>query len=198
MNSYSLPSILQVLLFLSDSIFLGSKFWVPAIFLINIFNTRLPHLNLSCLTISANVLLLTGGVLFLAAMAINTGKAWYSGNESERDFVIILVTGSHGFQFVIPIINYALLPNLMWFKNLRKSIHASFVLVICWHLSFFLIKFLSGRSEQPYVNHASHAEFPWAEYSGKAAAFVILLTLSYIFVLKQNKSNDHHAMQNKT
>ena len=186
MSSYSFSSFLHWCSFLSDSIFLGLKFLVPLIFFLFIFKVSIRQFNLSCLTIAINSCLLIGGTLFLSTIIINMGKAWYSGNESERDFLISMITGPHWFQLVIPIFNYALLPNLMWFKNLRKSIFVSFALVICWYTSFFVMNYLTNKSEIHSI-HASQNEFPIVEYAAKTVIFLSLLLIVYRILCRKHR-----------
>jgi hypothetical protein len=171
MNSYA--TVLHSLLFVSDSIFEGLKILFPLIFLFKLFpwykNFKLP-----CIVLSANILLLSGSILFLIVITFNFFMTQYSGNESEKEFFISIITGPHWFQFVIPLINFAILPEILWIKKIRNSFFPSFIVIIWWHIWDFIM-------------HSKMHQFSTVELAEKAGLFVILCAAVY-FLVKRKKA----------
>ena len=110
----------------------------------------------------------------------------FSEDDFERNFIISLATGPNWFQFFLPIFNLGFLPNLMWFKNLRRTIYTSFVIVTWWHLSFYLIRYLTIR-KMSHPSHDSHTDFLTAEYFEKGFIFSVLLLIIYLILNRKNK-----------
>jgi hypothetical protein len=188
MNSFSLSSFIHFPAFISDSIFQGLKFLIPLLFILEFFNVSLKQLKLSTVIISANVLLLIGGTLFLGVMTTNLSMSWYHGNEFEKDFLVNVITGPHWFQFVIPLLNFALLPHLMWFKKLRSITTVSVLLVTWWIVSNYYINYLSNNERLIHSVHDLHTGFFTIEYVEKAIIFIALLTITFtIFSRRKNK-----------
>jgi len=177
MNIHFIFEFIHALAFLADSIFVGLKFFVPVIFILIIFKINFGKLNFDSLVTAANFLLLIGGMLFLITIICNTLYAWNSGNEFERDFIISTATGPNWFQIGIPFLVYGLLPQLMWIGKLRKTIYSSFVIVVLWFGSYFLVDYLSHGTV--------HMNFPVAEYYQKALLFLGLIVVLYFINIRR-------------
>jgi hypothetical protein len=187
MNNISISQVLHVLNFLSDSIFLGSRFLVPSIFVIKLLNMDPTKQILKLHTSSVNILLLTGGIFFLIPFLTNLSRMWNSGNEYERDFIIGLATGSHWFQYFIPVFNFGLLINVMWFKKFRNSIYTSLVIVGWWLISYFVVDYLTIRADGVNAKLVSPPGISAAEYATKAASYTILYCITCIIIHRKNK-----------
>lgn len=185
MSIPSIFTILQTIGYLADSIFIGLKFIVPVIFLLVIFKVKSGKVNFVSLVLAANLLLLIGGILFLLTIISNTLHAWFSENEFEREMIISMITGPNWFQIVIPVFTYGLLPQTMWIGKLRSTIYSSFIIVMLWFGSYFLVDYLSHGS----IN----INFPSSEYSKKAVLFIALLTVFYFIILKSRGWKDKQA-----
>jgi hypothetical protein len=179
MNSFSLSSFIHFPAFISGSIFLGLEFLIPLLFILEFFNVSLKQLKLSTVIISANVLLLIGGTLFLCVMTTNISMSLYHGNDFEKDFLVNAITGPHWFQFVIPVLNFALLPHLMWFKKFRSTTTVSLLLVAWWIVSNYYINYLSKKESVIHSAHDLHTGFFTIEYVEKAIIFIALLTITF-------------------
>lgn len=182
MNVFSLSYVMHSLAFIADSLFVGLKFAIPILFLLNILRIRINKNTFASLTKAANSLLLMGGILFFLTIAINLFVAWQSENEFELQAFISIATGAHWFQFMIPIFSFAFLPNILWIKRLRKSINASFLLVICWYLSKFMVDYLTLAEEINPSHHSSLGKIPMTEYFEKSIVFAILFTVTFMIV----------------
>jgi hypothetical protein len=98
MINYSFFEFIHALAYLSDSIFVGLKIFIPVIFLSGIFKIHFGKLKFYSLVTAANFLLLIGGILFLLTIISNTLHAWYSENEFEREMIISMTTDQTGFS----------------------------------------------------------------------------------------------------
>jgi hypothetical protein len=185
MSSYALPDVLHAMVFLSDSIFTGLKIFVPVLFALQLFRSHRLSVNFDSAIIASNTLILSSGFFFLCSIISNTTMAWTSGNESERNLIISFVTGPHWYQFIIPVFNYGILPNFMWFKKFRKSIALSFSIVSWWLLSSYVISSLDKNNSKTHIYLSE--KFPFEEYAWKLAIFLVLFLIVYRFVLRKQK-----------
>ena len=179
MSNYTISNILHTLVFISDSIFIGLKILVPIIFILEILNIKYTKPNLNILILTINLIMLSASLLFLTSISINTLLTIKSGNSDELNFMISIATGSHWFQFVIPVLLYGLLPNILWIKNFRKSIYIPFFIVICWFASYFIIHYLSENNFSLFPNSGDHSPFPLMEYLKKSGIFLSLFIVYY-------------------
>ena len=126
--------------------------------------------------------MLSAAILFLTSISVNTLLTIKSGNSDELNFMISVATGSHWFQFVIPVILYGLLPNVLWIKSFRKSIYIPLFIVISWFASYFIINYFSENNSSLFPKSVDHSPFPLMEYLKKSGVFISLLIVYYHFV----------------
>ncbi len=187
MSNYTISNILHTFIFISDSIFIGLKILVPLIFILEILNIKYTKPNLNILILTINLIMLSASILFLTSISINTLLTIKSGNSDELNFMISVATGSHWFQFVIPIILFGLLPNILWIKNFRKSIYIPFFIVICWFASYFIIHYLSDRDFTLFSAFFNHSPFPYMEYLKKIIIFILLFIICFRLIKLRNQ-----------
>jgi len=88
--------------------------------------------------------------------------AWYSGNEYELfTFFRNRITGEYTIQFWIMFCCNALIPQLMWFKKIRKNINAIFVISILINIGMWFERFniVVTSLSKDYLPSA------WADYT---------------------------------
>lgn len=187
MSNYIVSNILHFIAFLSDGIFIGLKFTVPIVLLLKVLNVDFKKPDLTNLIISLNLLLLSGAVLFLIILILNTGLTLYSGNEDDRSFIFSLITGPHWFQFSIPVLIYGLLPNILWMKKFQYSIYSSGVIILIWFVSYFLVDFLTHNNTFSKNLLSIDNLFLDSEYSRKFLVFIALTFIIYSIIIKRRK-----------
>ena len=176
--------------YVADGIFSGIKIVVPLVLLLKIFkaNTRNPDLDI--LINSLNILLLTGSLLFLISMLINFYRVTIADDPMERDFMMALATGQNWYQMAIPSIVYAILPNLLWFNKLRKTIYSSGLIVLCWFITFYAVEYFSYRNDDYIFKHARPIKIPVEITSEKSIVFILLLLVIYMVIHYKRKKNN--------
>jgi hypothetical protein len=187
MNAFFISAVLPALVFVSDSIFSGLKILVPVVFLLRIFKIKLRQPDLGSLIISANYLLLVGGILFTITILSTAFRTWFYSDGFERSALVDTLSGPNGFQFILPVLNYVLLPNVMWIKKLRRNFNSSFVIVLIWIVSYFLVDYFTHTREYILSSSAHHAAIRLDQQLEKAAVFISLLFLFYFIVCKRSE-----------
>lgn len=185
MNNFSIQAVLQAAIFLADSIFTGLKLCIPAICLLTILVAHFRNKIARHLTETVNGLLAAGGLVFFVALAASVYNMWHSEDEFGKSAFINMVAGPHWFQFVLPALCYAVLPNLFWISGFRKSISASFLLVMCWGISYFIIVYFSYPPKNIFSFPFEHVDFHVSNLNYKLLTFVILATIAYFIQLKK-------------
>lgn len=117
-------------------------------------------------------------MLFILTMISNIFLAWSSGNEAERDMMIAFTTGPHWYQFFFPVLNYAILPLVLWVRTLRTSPYPVIVIVFVWFTTYFLTDYLVSLEQK---NMGFKNEFDYQQYLIKTGVFLIFFTLFYGF-----------------
>jgi len=174
----SFDTVHRLLVYLSDSLFIGLRIAVPALFLAQVFGPSRWHERLGGLHAVAVRLLIAGGVMFLLVVSSHLFRVWYFDNEMEKAFLAAMATGPTAYQVYLPVVNYALLPVLLWFGRLRRSVYVPFLIVVCWILSWIWTGYLNR-----VVAHAvtGREAIDWLEYFGKGSLFVLLFALGAWF-----------------
>lgn len=174
----------EIFFSLIDSIFTGTAVLVICIVSTAIFKIKLQLIDLKMLTISVNWVLLFGAVFFLVNIFIRAFNAYYSGGEYEQyvflnglgiDNVIILT--------ILWLFSHGLVPQLLWFKKLRRSIFISTTVIGIWAVHYFV--------EPIIIAHQSWLMFypiTWQTVLSKAAVYVAILSAVYLLVKKKFQS----------
>ena len=126
-------TISHYVVLLADSIFAGLKIAVPLFFIIYVFAYEKWKSSIDVVVKSLVRLMILGGLLFVYTIVSNVFIAWSSGNEAERDMMLAFATGSHWHQFYFPLVNYAILPIVLWFRTPRSAIYIAISIVLVWY-----------------------------------------------------------------
>jgi Ni/Fe-hydrogenase subunit HybB-like protein len=126
------------------------------------------------------------------AYATEVFMAWYSGSEYEIfTFFRNRVTGEHALQFWGMIICNALIPQLFWFRKIRRNLPLMFIISLCINLGMWLERYIIVITSlsKDYLPSAWTSYAPtWVEvgtYVGTLGIFVsgILLFFRYIPII---------------
>lgn len=131
----------------------------------------------------AKIIILTGGIVGLA-YATEFFIAWYSGSEIERFTFINRAFGPYAWAYWIMVSCNVLSPQLLWFKKLRTSALALFVLSLVINVGMWFERFV-------IIVTSLHRDFlpsSWAMYTPTmvevgtmVGAFGLFFTLFLLF-----------------
>ncbi|MEO7730178.1 MAG: NrfD/PsrC family molybdoenzyme membrane anchor subunit [Kofleriaceae bacterium] len=99
------------------------------------------YITLKHLDAMAKVLLLTGSIVSYA-YATEFFAAWYGGNLYEKYHFINRATGPYAFGFYLMVLCNVLAPQLFWFKRIRTSVKALFVISILVNIGMWFERFI--------------------------------------------------------
>jgi len=121
----------------------------------------------------AKLLLLTGMIVGYA-YAMEYFMAWYSGNPYERAAFWNRAFGDYWWATWTMIICNGFLPLFLWFRNVRRSIPAMFVLSLfvnlgMWFERFVIIVVSLSYEYEPYAH--GHYTPSWVDWSILAGSF---------------------------
>ncbi|HWP39083.1 MAG TPA: NrfD/PsrC family molybdoenzyme membrane anchor subunit [Gemmatimonadales bacterium] len=121
----------------------------------------------------AKLVLLTGMIIGYA-YAMEYFIAWYSGNPYERAAFYNRAFGEYWWATWTMIICNAFLPILLWFRKVRRSIPAMFVLSLfinlgMWFERFVIIVVSLSYEYEPYAH--GHYTPSWVDWSILAGSF---------------------------
>ncbi len=176
MSDFNFTDITRTIVFFVDSLFIGLKFAVPVLFIIHLLSRKSNHRDLQICIRSANQLMILGGFLFIFTISANVMRAVSSDNEAERDMMIAFATGAHWYQFFFPIINYAILPLALWFRESRKTITVAMAIVSVWIITPFIIDYLMSLEGQ---NAVFSNKIDYHDYFLKLLVFSVTFTILY-------------------
>src|SRR3990172_3031606 len=121
----------------------------------------------------AKLLLLTG-MLVGYAYVVEYFIAWYSGNDAERSSFYFRAFGQYWWATWTMIICNGFLPLFLWFKTIRRSIPAMFLLSLfinlgMWFERFVIISVSLAHEYEPYA--MGHYTPSWVDWSILAGSF---------------------------
>jgi molybdopterin-containing oxidoreductase family membrane subunit len=133
-------------------------------------------------------IMLATGLIVAYGYTMETFMAWYSGGEYEGYMILNRMTGPYApFYWALLACN-VLAPQIIWFKRVRTSIPALFVLAIIVNIGMWLERFI-------IVVTSLHRDFlpsswdmyvptlwDWATYIGTLGLFLALLFLFIRFL----------------
>jgi Ni/Fe-hydrogenase subunit HybB-like protein len=99
------------------------------------------YITIKHLDAMAKVLLLTGMIVSYA-YATEFFAAWYGGNLYEKYHFINRATGPYAFGFYLMVLCNVLAPQLFWFKRIRTSVGALFVVSIMVNIGMWFERFI--------------------------------------------------------
>jgi molybdopterin-containing oxidoreductase family membrane subunit len=132
----------------------------------------------------AKVMLVTGLIVaygYMTEMFI----AWYSADKFEMFVPWNRITGPYGFAYWTLILCNVVIPQALWFKRIRTSVHALFVLAIIVNIGMWLERFIIvvtslHRDFLPSSwGNFSPTIWDWSTFAGTIGLF---LTLLFLFV----------------
>ncbi|MEK2645116.1 NrfD/PsrC family molybdoenzyme membrane anchor subunit [Bdellovibrio sp. BCCA] len=89
-----------------------------------------------------NKIIMTTGMLVGYAYASEFFIAWYSGNQYERFVFINRAFGPYGWSYWCMVTCNVLIPQLFWFKKMRRSIPVMFVVSIFVNIGMWFERFV--------------------------------------------------------
>jgi len=132
----------------------------------------------------ARVMLATGLIVAYGYM-METFMAWYGGNPYESFMVLNRFSGPYWPQYWLLITCNVILPQVLWFKRLRTSIPALFVVSLIVNLGMWLERYI-------IIVVSLHRDFlpsSWGMYAGTIYDWSMLfgsmglfLTLLFLFI----------------
>ena len=87
------------------------------------------------------IILVTGSMVGYSYL-MEAFISWYSGNPFEQFTYFNRAFGPYGFTFWITILCNALLPQLFWFKKIRRSIVVMFIIALLVNVGMWLERFV--------------------------------------------------------
>jgi len=89
-----------------------------------------------------NKIIMTTGMLVGYAYASEFFIAWYSGNQYERFVFVNRAFGPYGWSYWMMVTCNVLIPQLFWFKKMRRSIPVMFVVSIFVNIGMWFERFV--------------------------------------------------------
>lgn len=169
-------TISHYVVLLADSIFAGLKIAVPLFFIINVLAYEKWKSTIDVGVKSIVRLMILGGLLFIYTIVSNVFVAWSSGNEAERDMMIAFATGPHWHQFYFPLVNYAIMPMMLWFRTSRSAIYLAISIVLVWYVTGFYSDWILNQ-EQSALGFKN--KFDYQGYFIRIGLFLILFLIFF-------------------
>jgi Ni/Fe-hydrogenase subunit HybB-like protein len=124
-------------------------------------------------------LLLLTSIIVGYAYAMEYFMAWYSGELYERDVFWDRVTGEYWWAGWSMITFNAVLPQLLWFKRIRTSLNAFFLISIFVNIGMWYERFVI------IVPSLAHSYEPWKflnYHMGWTEAFILMGSFGWFFM----------------
>ena len=188
MSNYQISLVLHAFMFFTDCLFTGLKIFVPVVFLLKVFHISSSRFNINALVLAMNLVLLTAGVLFLTTFIVDTVMSLTADYEFGMSLILGFISGPHWFQFAIPFLIYAILPNVLWSGKNRSTIYSTMIIESIWYGSYFLVDFLNNRDGTIMPAQNIDVQIPIAAYAEKALIFIASISLVYLFISKRKHS----------
>jgi Ni/Fe-hydrogenase subunit HybB-like protein len=99
------------------------------------------YITMRHLDMMAKVLMLTGMIVSYA-YATEFFSAWYGGNMYERFVFINRATGPYAWCFYLMVLCNVITPQMLWFKGIRGSVVALFVVSILVNIGMWFERFV--------------------------------------------------------
>ena len=130
----------------------------------------------------AKILLATGLIVGYGYL-IEAFMAWYSGNPYERYVLLNRATGPYRHMYWVLIFANILAPQILWFRRIRRSIPALFVMAMIVNVGMWLERYVIvvvslHRDFLPSSWGMYHGTiFDWATFVGSIGLFLALIFL---------------------
>jgi molybdopterin-containing oxidoreductase family membrane subunit len=130
----------------------------------------------------AKVILATGLIVAYGYL-MEAFAAWYSANRFEEYMYVNRIFGPYGWAFGMLILCNILIPQLFWFRRIRRNIPALWIISIVVNVGMWLERFIIVVTplSRDYIPAAWDMYYPtfwdWATYIGTLGLFFTLLFL---------------------
>lgn len=132
-----------------------------------------------------NKIIMATGLMVGYAYASEFFIAWYSGNMYERYVFINRAFGDYGWSYWIMITCNTLIPQLFWFKKVRRSIPIMFTISIFVNIGMWFERFvITVTSLHHDFLPSSWGNYAWSAYDTAilAGSFGMFLTLFLLYL----------------
>jgi hypothetical protein len=172
--------MIKLSLFISDIIFSGSKIFIPVLVIIRTIFPQDNSGRVSRGIRSLNLVLLSGSILFLLAFLTDNYLSFHSQERLGWEFMVGVLTGPHWYQIVLPVFGYAVLPQMLWWARLRRSVYSSFTIFLFWLFGYL---FIIQMAKSEYSGLTSRSSFIKNSLSGYLEVVAIYIPLFIIVYL---------------
>ena len=132
-----------------------------------------------------NKIIMTTGMMVGYAYASEFFIAWYSGNMYEKYVFINRALGDYGWSYWCMIACNVLIPQLFWFKKIRRSIPIMFVISIFVNIGMWFERFvITITSLHNDFLPSSWGNYAWSFWDGMIlfGSFGMFLTLFLLYL----------------
>ena len=132
-----------------------------------------------------NKIIMTTGMMVGYAYASEFFIAWYSGNMYEKYVFINRALGDYGWSYWCMIACNVLIPQLFWFKKIRRSIPIMFVISIFVNIGMWFERFvITITSLHNDFLPSSWGNYAWSFWDGMVlfGSFGMFLTLFLLYL----------------
>jgi molybdopterin-containing oxidoreductase family membrane subunit len=130
----------------------------------------------------AKIMLATGLIVFYGYL-MEIFFAWYSGNPYEQYMIANRIGGPYRHLWYLLILCNGLLPQLLWFRKVRHSVLALFVIALVVNVGMWLERFVIVVTSlhRDFMPSSWGMYFPtvwdWSTFIGSIGLFLSLLFL---------------------
>ena len=132
-----------------------------------------------------NKIIMTTGMLVGYAYASEFFIAWYSGNPYERFVFVNRAFGPYGWSYWVMVSCNVLIPQIFWFKKMRRSIPVMFVVSIFVNIGMwferFVITVTSLHRDFLPANWGMY-QWSWFDTGVLVGSFGMFLTLFMLYL----------------
>jgi Ni/Fe-hydrogenase subunit HybB-like protein len=132
----------------------------------------------------AKVTLATGLIVFYG-YCMEAFFGWYSANQFEQYMIYNRMTGPYALQYWLLILCNGVIPQLLWFRRVRRSVPILFAICMAVNVGMWLERFIIVITSL----HRDYLPGSWGMYSGTFwdwSTFIgtmgLFLTLFYLFI----------------
>jgi molybdopterin-containing oxidoreductase family membrane subunit len=132
-----------------------------------------------------NKIIMATGLMVGYAYASEFFVAWYSGNIYERAVFINRALGDYGWSYWMMVTCNTLIPQLFWFKAIRRSIPAMFVISIFVNIGMWFERFvITVTSLHHDFLPSNWGNYAWSVYDAAilCGSFGMFLTLFLLYL----------------
>jgi molybdopterin-containing oxidoreductase family membrane subunit len=128
-------------------------------------------------------IMLASGLVVAYGYLVETFTAWYSGHEAEQFMLTNRATGPYAPWFWMLIACNVVIPQLLWFRGVRRNVYALFVLSLVINVGMWLERFVIVvvSLHRDYLPSSWDYYVPtfwdWTTYLGTIGLFASLLFL---------------------